>query len=67
VALLTERKIGQLFVSRGLLDPTNQITLFPFRPQDAGRINPAHSNLLSLETNKVLNGGIPDPANPATR
>lgn len=63
-ALLTERKMGQLLVGRGLLAPTNAITLFPFRPQDAGRINPAYSNLISLETNLVFANGLPDPANP---
>jgi hypothetical protein len=64
VALLCERKIGELLVARDLLASSNRITLFPFRAQDAGRINPAHSNLLSLETNKVSAGGIPDPMFP---
>jgi hypothetical protein len=66
VALLWERKVGDLLRSRGFIAPTNAITLFPFRPQDAGRINPAHSNLLSLETNQlVASTGLPDPAFPA--
>jgi hypothetical protein len=63
-ALLVERKISTLLLSRNLLAPTNKITLFPFRPQDAGRINPAHADLLSLETNLVLNTGAPNPAFP---
>jgi hypothetical protein len=64
IALLCERKIGAMLQSRNLLAATNQITLFPFRPQDAGRINPSHGDLLSLETNLVLNTGAPDPAFP---
>jgi hypothetical protein len=64
VSLLCERKIGQLLLTRGLIEPTNSITLFPFRPQDAGRINPPHSSLLALETNLVLNTGEPNPAYP---
>ncbi|HKX62363.1 MAG TPA: hypothetical protein VJS65_10970, partial [Verrucomicrobiae bacterium] len=64
VSLLCERKIGDLLLARGLMAPTNQITLFPFRQQDAGRFNPPHTNLLALETNLVLNTGEPDPAFP---
>lgn len=60
IALLLERKIGALLSSRELIAPTNRITLFPFRPQDAGRVNPPHAHLLSLETNLVLNTGMPD-------
>ncbi len=63
-ALLCERKLGEMLLSRGLIAPTNKITLFPFRPQDAGRVNPSHADLLSLETNLVLNTGAPNPAFP---
>lgn len=66
-ALLFERKIGSLLLARSLIAPTNRITLFPFRPQDAGRLNPAHSNLLSLETNLVHNTGEPNPTFPGYR
>jgi hypothetical protein len=64
-ALLTERKIGELLVARGLLGPADAITLFPFRPQDAGRLSLPQTNILSLETNLVFaTNGLPDPANP---
>jgi hypothetical protein len=64
-ALLTERKIGELLLTRNLIASTNRITLFPFRPQDAGRINPPYANLISIETNLLVAGSsAPDPANP---
>ena len=66
-ALLTERKVGELLVNRGLLASSNQITLFPFRPQDAGRINPPHTNLLALETNALTSGNLPDPLKPGNK
>lgn len=64
VALLCERKLGQMLLSRGMIAATNKITLFPFRPQDAGRVNPSHGDLLSLETNLVANTRAPNPAFP---
>jgi hypothetical protein len=64
VALLCEGKIRSLLLNRGVIASTNDITLFPFRPNDAGRLNPNHVDLLSLETNLVQNSGQPDPAFP---
>lgn len=63
-ALLWERKIATLLSARGVIAPTNQITFTPFRPQDAGRTNPVHATVLSLQTNLLLNTGDPDPAFP---
>jgi hypothetical protein len=48
VALSMERKIQQILLSRGFDDHTN-ITLFPFRANDAGRKNPSAALLLALE------------------
>lgn len=48
VALLFELKISRLLVERGRYVDT-PITLFPFRPGDATRVNPASSNLAGLE------------------
>jgi hypothetical protein len=55
-AVLVERKIGQILVTRGFDWGTN-ITLFPFRPSDAGRSNVSQTVLLSLE--KETSNGLP--------
>lgn len=55
-AALVERKIGQILATRGIPWGTN-ITLFPFRPSDAGRSNVSQSLLLSLE--KETTNGLP--------
>jgi hypothetical protein len=55
-AALVERKIGQILVSRSLPWGTN-ITLFPFRPSDAGRSNVTRDLLLWLE--KETTNGLP--------
>jgi hypothetical protein len=48
-ALLFEQETAQILRIRGT-NWWNNLTLFPFRARDAGRINPSSSNLLSLET-----------------
>lgn len=48
-SLLFERGVAQLLGARGNIWWTN-ITLFPFRPSDAGRTNPPQSLLLALES-----------------
>jgi hypothetical protein len=48
-ALLFEQKIQQLLLSRGF-NAYRNLTLFPFRPADAGLANPSASLLLSLES-----------------
>jgi hypothetical protein len=48
-ALLTERKIAEILRDRGT-DWWTNLTLFPFRPSDAGRVNPSRELLASLET-----------------
>jgi len=48
-ALLLEQKLGQILVARGTNWGTN-LTLFPFRPTDAGRTNVSQSALLALES-----------------
>jgi len=53
VALLFEKKIQEILLSRGYSSWSN-ITLFPFRPTDAERQNPSLDVLLSLE--KLTNG-----------
>ena len=55
-AALVERKIGQILVSRGLPWGTN-ITLFGFRPGDAGRTNVTRDLLLWLEQEPT--NGVP--------
>jgi len=55
-AVLVERKLSQILVSRGLSWGTN-ITLFPFRASDAGRSNVTRSLLLWLE--KETTNGLP--------
>ena len=54
-ALLVEKKIGDLLVTRGETGGTN-ITLFPFRPSDVARTNFSQTELLSLED---INGAQP--------
>jgi hypothetical protein len=48
-ALLFEQAVANLMIARGI-PASNNITLFPFRPSDAGRTNPPQALLLSLET-----------------
>lgn len=48
-SLLFERSVAQQLGARGFAAWTN-LTLFPFRPSDAGRTNPAQSTLLALES-----------------
>ena len=48
-SLLFERGVAQLLGARSNAW-WNNITLFPFRPSDAGRTNPPQDTLLSLET-----------------
>ena len=48
-ALLFEQAVANLLIARGV-PASNNLTLFPFRPHDAGRINPSQALLLSLET-----------------
>jgi hypothetical protein len=48
-ALLFELETARLLGTRGNSWASN-LTLFPFRPSDAGRVNPLPSTLLSLET-----------------
>ncbi len=47
-AVLVERKLGELLVARGEARGAN-LTLFPFRPGDAGRAVVTQNGLLSLE------------------
>ena len=47
-ALLFEQAVANLLTARGL-PASNNLTLFPYRPSDAGRINPSQALLLSLE------------------
>ncbi|MBL9140217.1 MAG: VCBS repeat-containing protein [Verrucomicrobiales bacterium] len=49
IALVFERKIGQLLRERGVL-ASEEISIFPFRPADRGRRVPSQAELLSLET-----------------
>lgn len=55
-AALAERKIGEILTARGMAWGSN-ITLFPFRPSDAGRSNASRALLLSLE--KETTNGLP--------
>lgn len=55
-AVLVERKLGQILVSRGQPWGTN-FTLFPFRVSDAARTNVTRSLLLWLE--KETTNGLP--------
>ncbi len=55
-AVLVERMIGQILVARGFSWGTN-LTLFPFRPGDAGRTNLSQAALLALE--KETTNGLP--------
>lgn len=55
-AVLVERKIGQILVARGH-DQGANLTLFPFRPSDAGRSNVTQALLLSLE--QEATNGLP--------
>lgn len=48
VALLLEKKIGDILTSRGETNGTN-LTLFSFRPTDAGRASLGLDDLLNLE------------------
>lgn len=48
-SLLFERSVAQLLGARSNVWWTN-LTLFPFRPADAGRVNPSQDTLLALET-----------------
>ena len=66
-ALLVERKAEALLRQRELIESDARITLFPFRPQDAGRVRPPQDLLLSLETNLLTQAGEPDPLFPAHR
>jgi hypothetical protein len=55
VALLVEKKVGELLLSRGQTNGSN-ITFFPFRPTDVSRINFPQTELLALE---LISGGQP--------
>jgi hypothetical protein len=55
VALLMEKKVGELLVSRGQTNGGN-ITFFPFRPTDVSRVNFPQTELLALE---LIGGGQP--------
>jgi len=48
-SLLFEQAVANLLIARRI-PASNNLTLFPFRSHDAGRINPSQALLLSLET-----------------
>ena len=54
VALLTERKIEELLLTRGVSAASN-LTLFPFRPTEVSRFSPDLATLLSLESRGTSN------------
>jgi len=54
VALLTERKIDELLLTRGVSAASN-LTLFSFRPTEVSRFSPDLATLLSLESRGASN------------
>jgi hypothetical protein len=53
-ALLTERKLRELLLARGLSSASN-LTLFSFRPTEASRFSPDLATFLSLESREPSN------------
>lgn len=50
VALLVEKKVQDILHDRGVVPPTNEVTLLPFRVASLSHYNPTKSELLALES-----------------